>query len=350
MRSLLLLGCVFVACGPQAVGELPSRCLSLTEPDGGAGLVTGLPSRVSLLFKVDTCAGEPVSGLDAQAFELQEDGHTVSQFESQQRVSSQGEQFQFDSVVLLDLSGSVLRSGDFKSLQDAAKRYLSQVLAVGGGSQRIALMTFDGRERPQVVVDFTSNEAQLVAGLQSLSTVECSSSVQCAGFSDHRTCAGWRCVDDSTNLNGAVISTLDVLEGRLAQTDVPWRDAALVLFTDGTDQAGRVSTQAVLERAKKTHVHLFSVALGAEVDTTTLTVLGRDGAFTSARAEQLATAFESVASRVASLANRFYRLEYCSPKRSGTHTLKVIAHSGALLGGLSREFSADGFQSGCELH
>lgn len=54
------------------------------------------------------------------------------------------------------------------------------------------------------------------------------------------------------------------------------------------------------------------------------------------------------------LANRFYVLEYCSPRRSGTHTLKVVAtldspRDGQLVGSLSGQFDATGFSSGCEL-
>ncbi len=355
MRALIsLASLVLLACGPTVTADAPGRCLQLKEPEGSAGLVTSTPSRVSLFFKVDTCAGDPVSGLGAAAFELQEDGRTVSQFESQQRVQPKGERFRLDSVVLLDLSGSVLRGADFSKLEAAAAHYISAVLTNASDGQRVALMTFDGRERPQTVVDFTDNAALLLAGLHSLEVTECRSSSDCAAFADHRTCAGWRCVDDSTNLYGAVVSTLDTLEARLAQTDVPWRDAALVLFTDGTDQASRVDATVALARAKNSPVHLFSVGLGKEIDSSTLTALGRDGAFTIDRADQLEGAFDTVASRVASLANRFYLLEYCSPRRGGQHTLKLIATAAplgttALVGSLTGQFDATGFTSGCNL-
>jgi hypothetical protein len=347
--GLLLL---LAACGIEPVSE-GARCLQLGEPEGSAGLVTSLPSKISLLFRVDTCGGAPVSGLDASAFTLQEDGRTVSRYESQQRVQPRGQQFHFDSVVLLDLSGSVLRSGDFAALDEAASRYLTAVLAAGGDSHRVALMTFDGRPQPQLVVDFTTDLAALLAGLHSLSTAECSANTECAGFADRRTCAGWRCVDDSTNLNGAVVAALDTLEARLALKDVPWRDAALVLFTDGTDQAGRLSAQVALDRAQKTKVHLFSVGLGTELDATALAAFGRDGAFSIRRADQLTATFETVAARIDALANRFYLLEYCSPRRGGAHTLKLLAQvdapGGPLVGGLSGEFDATGFTSGCDL-
>jgi hypothetical protein len=350
---LLLVLLMASACGPTAVEDGATRCLSLSEPAGGPGLLTSAPSRVSLFFKIDTCQGAPVSGLDASAFELQEDGSPVSRYESQQKIQPRGQSYRLDSVVLLDISGSVLRSGAFSALQAAAGKYIAAVLDATSSGQRIALLTFDGRAAPQVVVDFSANQAALLAGLSSLGTVECRSSSECAGFSDRRTCAGWRCVDDSTNLNGAVVSSLELLEAHLADASVPYRDAALVLFTDGTDQASRVSSAEASSRAAKTPVHLFSVGLGEEADAAALATFGRDGTFPATSADGLASAFEAVASRVNALANRFYLLEYCSPKRGGAHTLKVVASSqqGATLyqGGLSLPFDATGFASGCEL-
>lgn len=341
-----------VGCGPEAVDDVP-RCLSVTEPSGGPGLVTQQPSKVSLLFKVDTCGGEPVAGLDASHFTLTEDGRKVSAFESQVRVQPKGERFVMDSLVLLDLSGSLLRSGDFSALQAAAKRYVSAVLAQGP-SQRVAVMTFDGRPSPTLVVDFTADEAQVLAGLDSLAAPECRASADCAGFRDRRTCAGWRCVDDSTNLNGALVEGLTALASRLSLTDVAWRDAALVLFTDGTDQASRVLPASAVEAVRSSKAHVFTVGLGGEVDEVALRAYGRDGYFPVARSSELDAAFASIASRVNGLANRFYLLEYCSPKRGGKHVLKVLAtvpvdQGPALVGGLSREFDADGFGSGCEL-
>lgn len=354
--SLLFLSLCLVACGPSVVSDqsiTSSRCLSLSEPEGG--LSASLPSRVGWLFKVDTCAGEPVSGLSAAQFEIFEDGKKVSAFESQQRVAPKGERFRLYSVVLLDLSGSMLRSGDFPKVQASAGRYLEAALADGGDGHRIALMTFDGREQPQVLVGFTSNLSALRAGLDSLSVSECQASSQCAGFSDRRTCAGWRCVDDSTNLNGALVSTLGTLKTELDASDVQYRDGAVVLFTDGTDQAARVSASAVERAVLTAGQHVFTVGLGGEVDEQALRQLGKDGYWPVARADELEAAFVEIAGRVSRLANRFYVLEYCSPKRSGVHTLKVTATidmpaDGKLVGSLSGQFDATGFSSGCELH
>ena len=364
MRHLLIFGSpicscfVFfwlAACGPMPVEQQSaSRCLSLSEPSGTSRLTVAIPSRVSWLFEVDTCAGEPVSGLSGAQFEIFEDGKKVSAYESQQRVAPKGERFRLYSVVLLDLSGSMLRSGEFPKLQAAAARYLDAALQSGGDGHRVALLTFDGRERPQTLVPFTSERAALQTGLDSLSLRECQASSDCVSFSERRTCAGWRCVDDSTNLNGAVVSTLGLLDTQLEHSDVTWRDAAIVLFTDGSDQAARVSSGEALETVRKSGNHVFTIGLGGEVDEPTLKALGKDGYSPVERAEQLEAAFVDIARRVAGLANRFYVLEYCSPKRSGTHTLKVEAtldsqREGHLVGSLSGQFDATGFVSGCEL-
>ncbi|MBK7861086.1 MAG: VWA domain-containing protein [Archangiaceae bacterium] len=362
MSEKLLQACAVVllaACGPYPVDEpgggggSKDSCLSLSGP-GPAGLSTSPPSKVSWSFRVDTCSGEPVAGISATQFEIFEDGKKVSAFESQQRIAARGERFRLYSVVLLDLSGSILRSADFTALQTAAKTYLETALAAGGDGHRVQLMTFDGRVAPQVLVPFTSNLTTLELGLESLSHQECSVSADCAGFADHRTCAGWRCVDDSTNLNGAVVQSLQALDQARGQADVQWHDGALVVFTDGTDQADRVSTAEALAQVATSTEHAFAIGLGGEVDYAALRGIGRDGYWPVSRSDQLQRAFKEIADRVSGLANRFYVLEYCSPRRSGMHTLEVrasvpTAEHGVLTGSQRGTFDATGFESGCQL-
>ncbi|MCA2977978.1 MAG: VWA domain-containing protein [Myxococcaceae bacterium] len=353
-HALALASLALVACGGAPLTAGP-RCLSLNAPEGVDPLAVSLPARVSLFFSVDTCDGAPVAGLTADAFEVQEDGKPLSALESQRAVRPKGQRSRLSSLLLLDLSGSVLRAGDFPALKEAARRYVSRVLGPRDDGQRLAIYTFDGREEPQLLVDFTGDVAAAQRGLDSLDAVECSTNAQCAGFTDRRTCAGWRCVDDSTNLNGAVVHAVERLERALeAEPLVAWKEGALVVITDGTDQAARVSTFDMLERTARTTVRRFTVGLGSEVDPKVLAALGRDGTWPVARANGLSDAFDQVAARVTARANRFYLLEYCSPRRSGQHTVKVVARApgeGAetLVGGLSRTFDATGFTSGCEL-
>ncbi len=345
---------VLAACGETGVTQ-GTRCLSLNVPEGQEAISIAPPARVSLFFSVDTCDGSPVSGLSAEAFEVQEDGKPLSVLESKRAVRAKGQKYRMASVLLLDLSGSVLRTGDFTALKEASARYVRTVLGARDDGQRLAILTFDGRETPEVLVDFTGDQTTALRGLDGLETRQCAVNADCSGFADRRTCAGWRCVDDSTNLNGAVVKALDRLDEALAkETQVAWKEGALVVFTDGSDQAARVSTFQMLERAGRSTVRRFTVGLGGEIDEKTLRALGSDGAWPVSKASSLSEAFDSVAAKVTSRANRFYLLEYCSPKRNAEHSVKVVARwtkadGETLTGGLSRTFDATGFASGCEL-
>jgi len=357
MSRLRQVGCglflLISGCGEGASSQ-GTRCLNVTSPAGQESLSVSLPARVSLFFGVDTCEGQPVSGLAAEAFEVQEDGKPLSALESKRAIRAKGQRYRMGSVLLLDLSGSILRAGDFGALKEAASRYVKTVLGARDEGQRLAIMTFDGREEPETLVNFTADPAVALRGLESLETRECSANADCSRFADRRTCAGWRCVDDSTNLNGAVVKALDVLDEAIAAETVAWKEGALVMFTDGSDQAARISNDDMLKRAARSPSRRFTVGLGGEIDQKTLTALGSDGAWPVAKSSSLSDAFDAVAARVTSRANRFYLLEYCSPKRSGQHTVKVVANWTAptgekLVGGMSRTFDATGFASGCEL-
>jgi hypothetical protein len=342
---------VVAGCGPAAI-EVP-KCLQLSQP-GGDIVLTSAPAKVSAFFSVDTCAGEPVSQLAGVNFDILEDGAAVSPYESRRTIQPRGQRYQMDSLVLLDFSGSILRSNSWPQLKAAAAKYVDTVLAHSGDGQRVAIYTFDGRPAVQQVVDFTDDRQQLTRGLDSLGLTQCTQSSDCAAFEGAKTCAAFRCVDDSTNLNGALVSALDLMDARAAaQKDILFKDASLVVFTDGTDQASRVTQNAAYLRSRQTAAHVFTVGLGAEVDTEALQGFGKDGYYAASDPKDLSTAFARIAEQVAGLANRFYLLEYCSPKRSGRHALKLVAHymtdEGMLEGSLTREFDATGFASGCDL-
>lgn len=357
--SLQLIGSlcalVLAACGPVPESEQPgsTQCLKVKLQENG--FATASPARISLFFSVDTCAGAPVAGLTAEQFRVFEDEQPVSIFESQQRIRPRGQKMRMYTTLLIDLSGSMLRSGEYPKLRAAADTFLDRLFTHDPDVQRVALYTFDGRKEPTPVVSFTNDRTALAAGLDSLEVRECNATVDCAGYADRRTCAGWRCVDDSTNLYGAVISGLASVEKAAAlETDVPNRQATMVLFTDGTDQAARVSREAAREAVSRSTAQVFTVGLGGEVDSAALQMIGRDGYFPAQDAETLSNAFSQVADRLTQLSQRFYVLEYCSPKRNGKHALRVEARmprsaQSDLTGSLTTEFDATGFESGCSL-
>jgi hypothetical protein len=304
---------------------------------------------------VDTCAGQPVSGMSAQQFSIEEDGAAVSPYESQQTIQAKSQNYQMYSLLLLDLSGSILESGAFDSLTQAANLYVDQVLGNGQNGQQIAIYSFDGRPELNPVVGFTSDPGALKSGIAGLATRQCTTDGDCAAFPDHRTCAAWMCVDNSTNLNGAVVGGINLLEGQLqANAAVQFKDAAMVLMTDGSDEAARVSAATAQGKVNGSQVHVFTVGLAGEVDSQALRSFGKDGYVSAQNASQLGQAFTDIANRIVALSSRFYLLEYCSPKRNGSHQLTLNAawtgpDKKTWNGSLSKTFDATGFQSGCQL-
>ena len=307
------------------------------------------PAKISAQFRVESCDGQALTRLTAADFTVAEDGVALDPNESQHLITAQGESFQINSVLLLDLSGSILRSGSLPGLQQAAGKYLDAVLSQPGTA--VAIWTFDGRVQPQVVTDFSSDPTVLHAGLDSLGVTKCSSDADCATENGANTCAAFRCVDDSTNLYGAVINALGGLSA--APSTATFHNDALVVFTDGSDEAGRVTFAQAQMAVAGSDSHVFTVGLGTHVDSDSLRALGKDGYFPATDTSHLASAFDAVAGSVEALANRDYQLVYCSPKRAGRHSVSITAHrleqAVILSGRLDGEFDATGFSSGCSL-
>ncbi|MEN9798443.1 MAG: hypothetical protein RL653_2139 [Pseudomonadota bacterium] len=353
LRTSLLSALLVAGCGQAPASTDGARALRLQLAEGGLQVMS--PSRLSLGFTVETEGGEPVAGLTSAAFDIYEDGLAVSHYESQRSIQPRAHRSRMYSLVLLDLSGSILRAGELPRLREAALAYVTRIISEGGEAQRVGLAGFDGRGTLRTLVDFTGDLSALQAGLGSLGQAECTVNADCAGHVDARTCAGGLCVDDSTNLNGAVISGLGALDAAVkADTAIPFRQGALVVFTDGTDQAARVDAKATREAVQQSPLHVFTVGLGGEADEAALRDFGKDGYEPVAEMTDLSTAFDAIARRVAAMANRFYVLDYCSPKRHGTHALRVVASfkdgSGVTLSGaLEQTFDATGFSSGCEI-
>ncbi len=349
----LTLGCGGPAEDPLGPGAPSSsqRCLRL-RPQGDTAV--SLPARISVLFTVDTCAGEPVPGLTVADFTLSENGSPISPWESRMTLQPRAQQHRMHTALLLDMSGSILQSGAWPELRAAVERFVGEVLADPQSGHQLALLTFDGRAQPTERVAYTSDRLKLLAALDALEVRECTTNAQCSAFPDRASCAAWRCVDDSTNLFGAVVAGTQHVAQSLSAEGPTYRQAALVVFTDGTDQAARATRREAEEAIAASGVHAFTVGLGGEVDASALQALGPAGHFSATRPEELGAAFGGVASRLTALAGRFYALDYCSPKRRGRHSLELrakwTAPDGVVLTGLlESKFDAEGFGPGCDV-
>src|SRR5262249_38864867 len=173
------------------------------------------PSNVAVYFTVNTSSGEPVPGLSAEQFNIYEDGKLVSRYESKQTILNPEVAAEHDTLLLVDMSGSVTESGEVGAIEAAASRFTEKV----GRYQQTAVYAFDGR--PDIIP---------IRGFSS------SSAAGSVGSLSH-----FKSRDPSTNLNGAIVAAIRVLEKQLEKAPVPLRFGTLVVFTDGTDHAQRVT-------------------------------------------------------------------------------------------------------------
>jgi hypothetical protein len=280
------------------------------------------PSNVAVYFTVDTATGEPVGGLEASDFRIYEDGQLVSESESQQTIVNPEVAAEHYTLLLVDMSGSVTESDQVPEIQQAATEFTSQL----EGNQRVAVYAFDGSEDLAPIAGFTTSggAAGAIGRLGS-----------------------YRSRDPSTNLHGAVVQAIGVLDAELARSQVPLRFGTIVVFTDGSDRAARVSRGDMGRAIDASPYDVFAIGVGSEIDEGTLGDVGRDGYVLVEDTAAVTAAFRRVAERILAMTRRFYLLSYCSPARAGTHRVTVEAVTPSASGSLSYEFDATGFGPQC---
>ncbi len=285
------------------------------------------PNNVWVFFTVEDDE-EPVAGLAAEDFEIYEDGELVSPYESQQTIQNPEVAAVMYTLLLLDMSGSVTESGQADALVNAAQSFVDKVEE----SQSVGVYTFEGGESLGTAVPFTERKASVEGGLEGLRT--------------------YKAKDPSTNLNGAVEKGLEQLRKSLDADKRPLKFGTLVVFTDGTDRAGRVTAEQLgetLDDEQFADFEIYAIGVGAELQESNLRDIGRDGTELATDEAALGEAFERVADRIAAQSRRFYLLSYCTPARSGEHTVRIDAlqkrEDGKTKnkGSLEYSFSAEGF-------
>jgi hypothetical protein len=281
------------------------------------------PSNVAVYFTVDKSNGDPVGGLTADRFQISEDGSPVSVLESKQVILNPQVAAAHYTLLLVDMSGSVVQSGQVPQLQAAAQAFTSRVEQF----QKVGVYAFDGSPNLTPI----------------------------AGFSEHGGAGGVAALghfhpkDPSTNLHGAVVQGIQTLEKALETAPQPIRIGTLVVFTDGTDHAARVSRDDMMKAVNDAPFDIFAIGVGAEIDKGELSSIGRNGTVLQANPQEVNQAFEQIAARIEGYTKRYYLLSYCSPARAGQHQLRIeaVTQDGAH-GYLEDQFDATGFSPNCD--
>lgn len=313
MRGLLVACVVAFGCGS-------SPGLKLTLIDSSQQK----PSNVAVYFTVDTKDGEPVPGLEAKSFRIYEDGQLVSEHESKQTILNPEVASAHYAVLLVDMSGSVVESDDVPTIIAAASAFTDRV----GKHQKVAVFAFDGRKKLVPLANFSNDPGRLRSGIERLDS--------------------FKSRDPSTNLNGAVLEAVKVLDRQTRRTKVPLVFGTIVVFTDGSDRAARVNREDLHAALDEVEHDLYVIGVGTEIDDGELEAIGRNGAILSKNREDITSAFEETAARIEAFTKRYYLLGYCSPARAGVHEVTIEAEFESKSGALSYEFDANGFRTPCD--
>jgi hypothetical protein len=289
------------------------------------------PSNVAVYFKVEDGKGEPVGGMTAEQFEIYEDGQLVSVYESKQTILNPEVAASHYTLLLIDMSGSVVESDDFPRISEAATLFTSEVEQ----NNKVAIYAFDGEAEIHKITDFTSSADGAQARAESLSN--------------------FKSKDPSTNLNGAIVQGLQVLDAGLEKAENPLKIGTLVVFSDGTDRAARVSADEMLQAVRDSPYDVFAIGLGGELSEKDLQQIGKDGTALARDSSEIQAAFETIGDRIDKLTKSYYLLSYCTPARAGEHTVTIKAKhkpdknkDKEVTGDLETGFDATGFEKGCD--
>jgi uncharacterized protein YegL len=292
---------------------------------------TSSPNNLVMNVKVLDPEGRGIAGLTATHFTLFEDGTRASQYEAKTQIADIPGEFAFHAGLLLDLSGSITAPA-LDTLKLAATSFVRDLFAGGLTNGDLTVWWFDGNARINQIGTTGRDTTAINASIRALS--------------------GNLSTDNSTDLNGAVMRGIDAIQARVRADSARAAASAgaLVLFTDGTDQAGRTTeaTAAARVDAARPAVATFTIGVGGEINRSSLTRIGRAGSAFAQSRQELITAFRTVAEQVRRDANSFYQVRYCSPKRVGTHELRIdVLSPGGRKGSVRTTFAATDVPTVC---
>ena len=329
--------------GDLGLGSAVDDCLELGTNELVLSIqdeFTTLPGKVSVFFRVSDEFGNPVAGLTADQFTIYEQGrnddcfNTISPSESQARISPNSQVFTNHTLLVLDLSNSVL-SSSLAELKSASASFVDNVMPnPESESYKMAIYWFDGQDVLHELQPLTSSKTALTTAIEGIQE----------NISE----------DPSTDLYGAVIKSTDIAGDLLIESrqNSTIGAASVVLFTDGTDQASRYREEDALEKVEQadSNISFFTIGLGAEIDSQILESIGKTFSVFAGNKEELETTFNQLSQKVSERANSFYLFEYCSPKRdgSGENNLAIQVLDGTRQGAVQTRFDATGFTGGCQ--
>ncbi len=328
IASLLLSMLLLIAPLPGC-GDKPQPPQMQFEIINEKSILEASTGKLCFSFRLLNPEGGLVS--DVTDFQYQEDAAEISKFESAVRPLDLFTPYTY-TLILLDLSGGVVKSGNLDTLKEITLELLRSAPVDKVNPQtgaQTAIYTFDGSRdlRSKQIITFTNALPELEAAIGGIDVA---------------------CMQDcATNLHGAVMKGLDILEQRAGKGTY---GARLIVISDfrhsaGVDGADYPSLEAVTARIKSSRYSFFALGLGPELNEETMKAIGRDGAHkANGSIRSLMPVFDRWHTK-----NQHYQICYCSPARAGDHTFTIKAKQDSLEGTYSHPFRANMNFAHCRL-
>eukprot|EP00127_Corallochytrium_limacisporum_P003581 Clim_evm64s150 gene=Clim_evmTU64s150 len=280
------------------------------------------PANVIFFLEVNDCQGRPMSELPVASFEVTEDGYDVSSTESFQSLLPLGESVGVRTLIVVDLSGSV--RPDLPKLITALQNFVD---LTSNFFNQIAILGFGGGQDMIPYSNFTSSRTDLINAINSI--------------------PGNLPADESTNLNGAVVESLAFTAISEEVSTYELSLSNILLFTDGTDRSGFYTSSQAIDAIYSSDTNFYVAGVGTEQDLEVMREYGKDGFFPAENIQELDKVFGGIADSLMAEATNKYGLTYCSPSRTGNHSIEVKLKGQTSGNSATSEFNADGFGAGC---
>ena len=283
----------------------------------------GPNSDVALYMDVADAQGQPVTDLHSSDFRVFEDGQAVSQH----TLANQELAAEHFTLLLVDLSSGAVMSDQLGVIRAAAEAWLAQVRP----QQHVAVYAFDGAKTLHEIVTFQgertdSSSKSPLAALQRLEVR-----------------------DPATNLNGAVLLGLAELGRATRSSRAALRYGTLVVLTDGSDRANRISQRQMLDAVEAAPYRVFTLGIGRDLDDSLLSRVGKTGYIRIEDSSATRSAFRELAELITRATRRQYLVRYCSAARAGHHEVNVEATAPAGRGQLQYTLDASALHEPCDL-
>ncbi|HUT77645.1 MAG TPA: VWA domain-containing protein, partial [Polyangia bacterium] len=137
------------------------RCIVLTEIQTDEVA----PAGVRTVFQATDCNGDPIPDLTDGDVTLLLDGQELQTEGDVAPVLTQAIEFEMYTLLLLDMSDSIVQSGNLLAMVNAARTLVNTLVGQG---HKVAIFRFAGPAYFGVVQDFTTSETDLDAALDGL--------------------------------------------------------------------------------------------------------------------------------------------------------------------------------------